>query len=143
MKSLGEKLENALAGLLGDTITATVVPAIGSGELEYPYVVCEYSGGEEYHAQSGLTRAEVTIRAVSEVQAGTTSSGAADHNALFGQVVEILEVENLADLITQTGENLLVIGIESTTEEEPDIEDSGDIDIFTSTYTIRLLAGHP
>lgn len=142
MKSLREKLESATKGFLGGWITEQLVTTAEDAPLAYPYVLAAYTDGETYGPQTGLTRATVVVQVVSKVSVGKASTGAEEHNALFGRVVAQLERVCLAADLTQAGDNLLVVGIESTTEDATDVVERGDHDIFTSNYSIQLLTGH-
>lgn len=142
MKSLREKLEEAVKGLLAVSIDERIETSVDSSGLVYPYILCTYESGESYGPQTGLTWATVTVQTVSEVKPGTASTGDADHNRLVGKVVDALEVDNLADQLTQAGTDLLVVGVESSTEDSTDVEENDQVWIFTSNYSIKVLAGH-
>ena len=143
MTSLREKLESAFKVYLGQTITTDVYTGLGSFEVDYPAVICSYLGGEDIHPEANTVRAEMMLTVISSADPETVENAAEVHNTLFGKVVEACESDTLAGDVMGAGNGLLVNGIVSTSEEQPDVEsDNNGKPTFSSSYTIRLIAGH-
>jgi|DEB0MinimDraft_10_1074344.scaffolds.fasta_scaffold00711_12 hypothetical protein len=143
MKSLREKIEAAFKAYLEQTIETGVYPGLGAFDVEYPATICSFLGGEDIHPEANTISAEVLITVISSADPDTVPNAAEKHNTAFGKVVDACEQDNLAESLMAAGTDLLVNGIESTTEELPDIEaDSNETPIFTSGYKVQLIAGH-
>lgn len=143
MKSLRQKLEEAFKVYLEQGITTGVYTGLGSFEVSFPAVVCSYLGGEDIHPEANHVSAEIMLTVISSADDRTVENAAEKHNELFGTVVDMCERENLAGDLMAAGDALIVNGIQSTTEEQPDVEtDEAGQPIFKSSYSVRLMAGH-
>jgi hypothetical protein len=143
MKSLRQKIEGAFKVYLEQTIDSGVYTGLGSFEVSFPAVVASYLGGEDIHPESNHVSAEVMLTAISSADSETVENAADKHNELFGKIVEACESPDLAGDIMAAGDGLIVNGIQSTTEEQPDVEtDEAGQAIFKSSYSVRLMAGH-
>ena len=143
MKSLREKIEAAFKAYLEQTIDTGVYAGLGDFDVSYPATVCSYLSGEDIHPEANTVSAEVLITVVSCADPDTVSNAEEEHNTAFGKVVDACEQDSLAASLMAAGTDLLVNGIESTTEEQPDIEhDKNQMPIFSSGYKVQLIAGH-
>jgi hypothetical protein len=143
MISLREKLESAFKVYLEQTIKSGVFTGLGDFEVTYPAVVCSYLGGEDIHPQSNHVSAEMLVTVISSSDGETVEDATGKHNDLVGLVVEAFESDDLAGNLMAAGDALIVNGIESTSEEQPDVESDDDgKPIFKSGYSVRLMAGH-
>lgn len=143
MISLREKLEGAFKVYLEQTIKSGVYTGLGDFEVTYPAVVCSYLGGEDIHPEANHVSAEMLITVVSSADSETVEDATGKHNKLVGLVVDACETDDLAPNLMAAGDALIVNGIESTREEQPDVESDDDgKPIFKSGYSVKLMAGH-
>lgn len=143
MKSLSEKIEAALVALLkADIKNIDIEPGNSSAQIDYPYITCNFEGSEEFHQGSGLFWCETRVQVTSQVFPGGDLIGDVEHDALFGKVCSVLHVECLETLLTSAGLELLVVGVKDQSEGERDAEEREEVEIYTSNYTVTILAGH-
>jgi len=143
LSALGEKIEEAFVAMLQGTIPdVDVEPGNSSNELEYPYITCSFEGSEELHPGAGNYWCSVRVQAVSEALPEGVIKGDVAHDALFAKVCDVLHVDDLKAAINTAATGLLVVGVKDQQESERDVGDRGEIEIFTSNYTVMILAGH-
>lgn len=145
MKSLRQLLETAFVGYLSKAVGGNVEfkKGLGSMEVNYPCVVASFLSGEEIHPQAATFTCEVLVTVVSSANKDTEAGAESDHDEFFGKVVGALEVEELNQLLMAAEPDLLCNGIVRTTENQPDIDnDENNQPIFSSGYSVELIAGH-
>ena len=144
MRTLREKVENAVSAYLNSAVGGNVryLTGLGDFEGEFPAVVSSFVGAEEIHADAHHWNVEVLGATVSSANPNTETNAAAAHGDLVGRVVSALEVEGLHDFLMSADPDLLVNGIISSREEQPDIDERNDQPVFSSGYTITFPAGH-
>ena len=143
MRPLRQKLEEAFKTYLEQFVTTGVYTGLGSFEVSYPAVIASYLGGEDIHPQANHVSAEIMLTVISSADNQTVENAAEKHNQLFGKIVEACETDDLAGNLMASSGELIINGIQSTTEEQPDLEsDDQGAPIFKSAYSVKLMAGH-
>lgn len=143
MRPLRQKLEEAFKVYLEQFVSADVYTGLGSFEVQYPAVVASYLGGEDIHPEANHVSAEIMLTVIGSADNATVENATEKHNQLFGKIVEACETDDLAGNLMAAGGDVIINGIQSTTEEQPDLEaDEQGVPIFKSAYSVRLLAGH-
>lgn len=142
MRSLEAKAEHAVATYLKGRVGCSVFAGFEGDSKDIPNVTTAVTEIEQQHPQSGNYFITIEVSIVSYADSETFSDAEGAHQAITGEVAAGLELDDLAAQLTANGNGILVVGIESTTENTSDIDEVNDVPVFMSKYQLRLVAGH-